>query len=134
VIFRFSDVYLIAAEAAFKAGDLTNAAAMINVVRQRAAYRSTNSGAQNAAAVAAVTIQPSDVTLDFILDERTREFYAEWQRWWDLVRTKSLVARVTAWNPEAAPYIKDFHALRPIPQQEIDLVTEGPPFPQNKGY
>jgi hypothetical protein len=134
VIFRFSDVYLLAAEAAFKAGDLVNAAAMINVVRQRAAYRSTNTSGQNAAAVAAVTILPSDVTLDFILDERTREFYGEWQRWWDLVRTKSLVTRVTEWNPEAAAYIKDFHALRPIPQQEIDLVTEGPKFPQNPGY
>ncbi|HEY1870881.1 MAG TPA: RagB/SusD family nutrient uptake outer membrane protein, partial [Chitinophagaceae bacterium] len=134
VIFRFSDVYLIAAEAAFKTGDLNNAAAMLNVVRQRAAYRSTNNSAQNAAAVAAVTIQSSDVTLDFILDERSREFYGEWQRWWDLVRTKSLVARVTVWNPEAAQYIQPFHALRPIPQQEIDLVTEGPAFPQNPGY
>jgi len=134
VIFRFSDVYLVAAEAAFKAGDLTNAAAMLNVVRQRAAYRSTNSSAQNDAAIAAVTIAPAQVTLDFILDERTREFYGEWQRWWDLVRTQSLVNRVTAWNPEAAPYIQAFHVLRPIPQQEIDLVTEGPKFPQNPGY
>jgi len=133
-IFRFSDVYLIAAEAAFKAGDLTNAAAMLNVVRQRAAYRKTNTPAQNAAAVAAQTITPAQVTLDFILDERTREFYGEFQRWWDLVRTQSLVTRVKAWNPEASPYIKDFHALRPIPQNEIDLVTQGPTFPQNDGY
>jgi len=134
VIFRFSDVYLVAAEAAFKAGDVTNAAAMLNVVRQRAAFRSTNSSAQNDAAIAAVTITPAQVTLDFILDERTREFYGEWQRWWDLVRTQSLVSRVTAWNPEAAPYIQSFHVLRPVPQQEIDLVTEGPKFPQNPGY
>ena len=134
VIYRFSDVYLIAAEAAFKAGDLTNAAAMINVVRQRAAYRSSNTPAQNAAAAAAVTITPAQVTLDFILDERTREFYGEWQRWWDLARTKTLITRTTVWNPEAAPYIKAFHILRPIPQQQIDLVTEGPKFPQNQGY
>ena len=123
VIFRFSDVYLVAAEAAFKAGDLDNAANMLNVVRQRAAYRSTNSQAQNDAAAAAVTITAADVTLDFILDERTREFYGEWQRWWDLARTQSLVRRVQEWNPEAAPYIQAFHELRPIPQQEIDLVT-----------
>jgi starch-binding outer membrane protein, SusD/RagB family len=134
VMYRFSDVYLVAAEAAFKAGDLTNAAAMINVVRQRAAYRSTNTPAQNAAAAAAVTITSGQVTLDFILDERTREFYGEWQRWWDLARTKTLITRTTAWNPEAAPYIKSFHILRPIPQQQIDLVTEGPKFPQNSGY
>jgi hypothetical protein len=134
VLFRFSDVYLIAAEAYFKDGKTTEAANMLNVIRQRAAYRKTNTPAQNAAAVAAVTITSAQVTLDFILDERTREFYGEWQRWWDLVRTQSLVRRVQAWNPEASPYIKDFHALRPIPQEEIDLVTQGPKFPQNDGY
>lgn len=136
VIFRFSDVYLIAAEAAFKGGGtMQQAADMINAVRQRAAYRTTNSAAQNIAAAAAVTITPAQVTLDFILDERTREFFGEWQRWWDLVRTKSLLARVAAWNPiEAGANIKPFHVLRPIPQDEIDRVTEGPPFPQNPGY
>jgi hypothetical protein len=134
VIYRFADVYLIAAEAAFKAGDLINAAAMINVVRQRAGFRKSNSAAANSAAVTAMTITPSDVTLDFILDERTREFYGEMQRWIDLVRTKSLLARVTAWNPDATPYIKPFHVLRPIPQSQIDRVVEGPKFPQNTGY
>jgi starch-binding outer membrane protein, SusD/RagB family len=136
VIFRFSDVYLVAAEAAFKGGGtMLQAADMINAVRQRAAYRTTNSGAQNATAVAAVTITPAQVTLDYILDERSREFFGEWQRWWDLVRTKSLLTRVAAWNPvEAGTNIKDFHVLRPIPQDQIDRVTEGPAFPQNKGY
>ncbi len=134
VIIRFSEVYMVAAEAAFKAGDLNSAANMLNAVRQRAAYRSTNTAAQNAAAAAAMTITPGQVTLDFILDERTREYYGEWQRWLDLVRTHSLISRVTTWNLEASPYIKPFHILRPIPQIEIDLVTEGPPFPQNPGY
>ena len=134
VIYRFSDVYLIAAEAAFKAGNTTNAANMLNVVRQRAAFRKTNTSAQNTAAATAMTIIPAQVTLDFILDERSREFYGEWQRWHDLVRTKSLVRRVKDWNPEAAANIKDFHALRPIPQSQIDRVVEGPKFPQNDGY
>jgi hypothetical protein len=134
VMYRFSDVYMIAAEAAFKAGDLTNAANMLNVVRQRAAFRKTNTAAQNAAAAAAMTITAAEVTLDFILDERTREFYGEWQRWHDLVRTRSLVRRVKDWNSEAASNIKDFHMLRPIPQSQIDRVTEGPAFPQNPGY
>ncbi|GAB3730525.1 RagB/SusD family nutrient uptake outer membrane protein [Spirosoma lituiforme] len=134
VLYRFSDVYLIGAEAYFKAGDATKAAALINVVRQRAAYRKTNTAAQNAAAVTAMTMQPSDVTLDFILDERSREFFGEWQRWHDLVRTRSLVRRVKAWNPEAAPYIQDFHMLRPIPQSQIDRVVDGPKFSQNPGY
>lgn len=134
VLYRFADVYMTGAEAYFKAGNTTQAAALINVVRQRAAYRRTNTSAQNAAAVTAMTIQPSDVTLDFILDERSREFFGEWQRWHDLVRTRSLVRRVKAWNPEAAPYVQDFNLLRPIPQYQIDRVVDGPKFPQNPGY
>ncbi len=134
VLYRFSDVYLTGAEAYLKAGDAAKAAEMLNVVRQRAAFRKTNTAAQNTAAAAAMTITAADVTVDFILDERSREFFGEWQRWHDLVRTRSLVRRVKAWNPEAAPYIKDFHMLRPIPQSQIDRVVEGPTFPQNTGY
>jgi len=134
VLYRFADVYLTGAEAYLKAGDAAKAASLINVVRQRAAYRKTNTAAQNAAAAAAMTITADDVTVDFILDERTRELFGEWQRWHDLVRTRSLVRRVKAWNPEAAPYIQDFHMLRPIPQSQIDRVVDGPKFPQNPGY
>ena len=134
VIYRFSDVYLIAAEAALKAGNAANATSMINVVRQRAAFRKTNTAAQNTAAATAMTATAAQVTVDFILDERSREFYGEWQRWHDLVRTRSLIRRVKDWNPEAAANIKDHHMLRPIPQSQIDRVVEGPKFPQNPGY
>ena len=134
VLYRFSDVYMIGAEAYLKAGDATRAAALINVVRQRAAFRKTNTAAQNAAAVTAMTVTPGEVTLDFILDERSREFFGEWQRWHDLVRTRSLVRRVKTWNPQAAPYVQESNLLRPIPQSQIDRVVEGPKFPQNPGY
>jgi hypothetical protein len=134
ILFRFADVYMVAAEAAFKSGDVTTAAAMINVIRTRAAYQSINSSAQNTAAVTAMQITPSQVTLDFILDERSREFFGECQRWYDLVRTQSIVRRVQQYNAEAGPNIQDFENLRPIPQTEIDLVTTGPKFPQNPGY
>jgi hypothetical protein len=134
VLYRFSDVYLIGAEAYFKAGDNTKAAELINFVRRRAAFRKTNTAAQNATAATAMEIKPSDVTLDFILDERSRELFGEWTRWHDLVRTRTLVQRVKAWNPDAGIYIKDFHILRPIPQSQIDRVVQGPAFPQNPGY
>lgn len=157
VIARFSDVYLIAAEAAFKLNQLQNAADMLNVVRQRAAYRSGApyapggafgtttpatmvgdpypAGVNYASAVAAQTITLGQVTLDFILDERTREFYGECTRWLDLVRTQSLLSRVTAWNPvQAGTNIQSFHVLRPIPLDEINYVTVGPKYPQNIGY
>ncbi|MGB8191356.1 MAG: RagB/SusD family nutrient uptake outer membrane protein [Chitinophagaceae bacterium] len=134
IMYKFSEVYLIAAEAAFKLSDLTNAAAMLNVLRQRAAVKPGQTPAQLSAAIAAQTITPAQVTLDFILDERSRELYGEHMRWWDLVRTKTLVDRVKKYNTEAAAGIKETHMLRPIPQQQIDLVTEGPKFPQNPGY
>lgn len=134
VLYRFSDVYMTGAEAYFKAGDAAKAAGLLNVVRQRAAFRKSNTTAQNATAAAAMTITAADVTLDFILDERSREFFGEWQRWHDLVRTRSLVRRVQEWNQEAAPYVKDFNMLRPIPQSQIDRVVDGPAFSQNSGY
>lgn len=136
IMFKFSELYLIAAEAAFKGGGtMQDAADMINVLRQRAAYRTTNSDGQNATAAAAQTITAADVTIDFILDEYCREFFGEWRRWYDLVRTHTLAARLAAYNTDAATGFKiPQHLLKPIPQTQIDLVTEGPAYPQNTGY
>ena len=131
VLFRFSEVYLIAAEAAFKMGDLNTAAEMINVLRTRAAYRPNNMPAN---AVANMQVTPGQITIDFILDERTRELYGESLRWWDLARTQSLIRRVKQYNAEAGPNIQEHMILRPIPQTQIQLVTQGPPFPQNPGF
>ena len=135
VIFRFSDVYLLLAEAEFKLGNLGAAMTNINVVRERAAYSNTNTALQNQAAAAAMDITQSQVTLDFILDERTREFYGEGIRWFDLVRTQSLQERITNWNPvQAGAHFQSYMSLRPIPQNQIDAVTSGPAYPQNPGY
>jgi hypothetical protein len=135
ILFRFSELYLIAAEAAFKGGGtMQQAADMLNVLRSRAALKLNQSPAEYAAALAAQQITPAQVTLDFILDERSRELFAEDCRWWDLSRTKTLVARVQLHNTEGAAGVQAFNMLRPIPQQQIDLVTEGPAFPQNPGY
>lgn len=134
VITRFSEVYLVGAEAYLQSGDKAKAAELLNVIRQRAAFRKTNTPTQNTEAAEAMKITANEVTIDFILDERSRELFGEWMRWQDLVRTKSLVRRIQAWNPEAGQYIKDFHALRPIPQSQIDRTVEGPKFPQNAGY
>ena len=136
IMMKFSELYLIAAEAAFKLGNTTDAANMINVLRQRAAYRPTNSPAENAAAVLAQTITAGDVTIDFIVDEYSRELYGEWRRWYDLVRTHTLTkARLDLYNDDGAGTLfKPEFTLRPIPQSQIDAVTEGPAYPQNPGY
>lgn len=139
VLYKFSDAYLLAAEAYFKAGDNTNAAAMLNVLRRRAAYRPANSATVNAANADAMVITPAQVTLDFILDERSRELYGETNRWWDLSRTRSLRTRLqqyntTAYNGYNSSTVPDAYLLRPIPLNQIQLVTTGPAFPQNPGY
>ena len=133
IMMRLGETYLIAAEAAWKAGNSNDAAAMINVLRTRAAFRSTNTPEQNQAAAAAMQITAADVNLDFILDERTRELYGEWMRWYDLVRTQSLADRLARYNPISA-FNPTRDILRPIPQSQINLVTTGPKYPQNNGY
>jgi len=135
ILFRFAELYLIAAEAAIKGGaTLQDAANMINVLRTRAALKAGQTPAEYAAAVAAQQVTAGQMTIDFLLDERSRELFAEDCRWWDLSRTKKLVERVKLYNSEAAAGVQDYNMLRPIPQRQIDLVTEGPKYPQNPGY
>jgi hypothetical protein len=133
---RLAEVYLIAAEAELKRGNADKAAAYINVIRERAAYRPGLSAAELATAKTNMRITGADVDIDFILDERTRELCAEQSRWTELSRTKKLVERVRAHNPHGAPNVQERHMLRPIPQSQIDLMSdkEQKANYQNPGY
>jgi hypothetical protein len=57
-------------------------------------------------------------------------------RWHDLTRTHKLVERVQLYNPEGSPNVKDFHVLRPVPQSQIDLMSDPAQKAsyQNPGY
>ncbi len=125
-LFRLADTYLLAAEAYYKAGDNVKAAERINAVRRRAALPGHADD---------MTIQPSDVNIDFILDERAREMAGEYNRWMDLKRTGKLIERTLKYNNLAAKVNKmDSHILvRPIPQAVMDQTTGGN-FKQNTGY
>lgn len=123
-VIRFSEMYLIAAEAEVNLGNTTAAANYVNVIRTRAA---------KAGKVADMQVKPEDMTLDFILDERAREFAGEQIRWFDLKRSGKLLARVKAYNPNAAS-IADFNLVRPIPRSQVDAVTNKDEFKQNPGY
>jgi len=89
---KFSEFYLIAAEAQVKgANGAMTATQLLNVLRTRAAFSSNKSETEVAASVAFLTGQtPASPDIDFILDERMRELYGEGIRWYDLVRTKKL--------------------------------------------
>jgi hypothetical protein len=142
ILYRLAETYLIAAEAYMYLGNLAKAKENLDVVRRRAA--ATGKATQ-------MEVATSQINIDFILDERTRELCGEFTRWPDLVRTGKLVERVKKYVPalvtskqspipgvtdtygsNAAINIKDYHTLRPIPQQEIDR-TNGK-IKQNNGY
>lgn len=123
-VIRLAEMYLIVAEAQMNSNP-GEALEYLNVVRQRAALPGQE---------AAMLATANDLNIDFILDERAREFAGEQMRWFDLKRTNKLVQRVQQWNPDAAPNIQDFHKVRPIPQSQLDALTNPGDFPQNPGY
>ncbi|WP_256011408.1 RagB/SusD family nutrient uptake outer membrane protein [Desertivirga xinjiangensis] len=157
IVSKLGEAYLLAAEAAMQMGDQGNARKHIVTLRERAAYRSERAGmnaTQNAEANAAAKIGnvlsiPATIDLDFILDERSRELAGESMRWADLAMRGKLLERIkktytttvngqtvtSAANPDAAPGIKEFHVLRPIPKGQLDAVDDPDKAKfQNPGY
>lgn len=127
MVLRLAEMYLIKAEAELKTASNNDALATLNVLRAKRAI----AGKDNSLT--------GPVTIETILDERALELCGEQQRWFDLKRTKTLVNRVKAFNAQAAPNIKEIHYYRPIPQAQLDAVTNksttaGTGFWQNDGY
>lgn len=123
IIIRLGEMYLAAAEATAMLGR-SGASGYINELRKRA----TRPGFE-----AAMKVNDSDVDIDFILDERARELCGEHIRWFDLKRTGKLVEYVKKYNPNVTA-IRDYHTLRPIPQQFLQSIQNAAEFGQNEGY
>jgi len=122
VVARLAETYLIAAEALLRDGrPPAEALPYINAVRRRAAIPGHEA-----------EMELTQLTLDDVLNERARELAGEMQRWFDLVRTHTLVSRVRAYNPDGGPNIQPYHALRPIPRTQMDGTTCC--YTQNPGY
>ncbi|MFC5408745.1 RagB/SusD family nutrient uptake outer membrane protein [Larkinella bovis] len=122
IVFRLGETYLLAAEALMMEGKLTEATKYFNEVRKRAARPGVD-----------FSIKESELNIDLILDERSRELAGEANRRFDLLRTGKLVERVKKYgHPVGAANIKEMHLLMPIPQRQIDLSTSN--YPQNPGY
>lgn len=121
ILMRLGETYLLKAEAQLNQGNTSGAATTINVLRTRA----------NASQVTG-----SQITLDFILDERARELLAEENRRMTLMRTGKLVTRTTAYNTQTInPVlgISSKNLLLPIPLSEINLNKDAV-LEQNPGY
>lgn len=128
IVFRLAEMYLIKAECQIETEGGTQAMATINELRKVRAINGKDNTLSGSA------------TIETILEERAIELCGEQQRWFDLKRTHTLVDRVKKYNPQGSGQIKDVHYLRPIPQAQIDAVTnysateaEGM-FWQNTGY
>ncbi len=125
IVIRLAEMYLIAAEAAIELGNKEEAAQWVTALRERALIP----GRETEMAVSA-----DGMDFEFIFEERAKELGGEGHRWYDLKRRGILLDRVRMYNPDAAPNIAEMHLVRPIPQTQIDRVSNPGDFPQNPGY
>lgn len=125
-MFRLADAYLMYAEAVLRGGtggDEGTAVGYINELLERS-YGGPCSN-----------ITASDLTLDFILDERARELYWECHRRTDLIRFGQFSDGTYVWPlkggvKEGAP-VQSFYDIFPIPSSDIGV---NPGLQQNEGY
>jgi len=125
-VIRVAEMYLTYAEAVLRGGaggDLQTATSYINELRQRAI--GDDSG----------DINSSDLTLDFIIDERARELYWEGQRRSDLIRFNDYTSGNYLWpfkgGAKSGTAVESFRDLFPLPSNIILINTN---LKQNPGY
>jgi hypothetical protein len=121
-LFRLGDVYLMYAEAAIRGGgNKEKALDYVNELRGRASITEI--------------LTSTDLTLDFILDERARELYWEGWRRQDLIRFGKFTGETYKWqwkgNVPEGTAIPDFRNLYPLPENQISMNSN---LTQNQGY
>ena len=127
-LFRLGEIYLNYAEAVLRGGqggDQATALAYVNALRQRAYVDDPS----------AASIAAGGLTLQFILDERAREFFFEAQRRTDLARYGLLTGSDYIWtwkgNTQAGRSVDAHFGIYPLPSDEIGSNTN---LKQNAGY
>jgi len=125
-LFRLPEMYLIYAEAVLRiptAGDAGTALGYINALRTRAYGNASGN------------ILSSDLTLQFVLDERARELYWEGFRRTDLIRYGLFTSSTYVWpfkgGVKNGTGVADFRNIYPIPDQDR---ASNPNLAQNPGY
>lgn len=115
VMFRLSEAYLNAAEAAVKLENNDKALLNLNAIVTRANPNSLVSGT---------------VTLKRVIDERRKEFFGEGQRAFDLLRNNYVISRVGSSHSSVLPDYavnidwNNFRIVLPVPKYEIDANPE----------
>jgi hypothetical protein len=129
-VFRLAEIYLTYAESVLKGGtggSPETALSYINNLRGRAYANDPASTAGN--------ITGDELTTDFILDEKGREFYWEAQRRTDLVRYNKLTAGTYLWAWKGGTMggigVESKYNLFPIPTSDL---LANPNLEQIKGY
>lgn len=158
----FSELFFIAAEAAVEGAATTavsgpyandgTARGLINIIRARAGKWRFNNNANttqiqdNSAAMIAAT--PATIDINYILAERSREYFGAGLRWYDLVRTQKWTELASTYRICGAAYgnhtpatvtrnIQPYLYLRPIPQGQLDAMegtADQKKAYQNPGY
>ena len=112
-MFRLADVYLMLAEAVLRGGEgatRSDALGYVNMIRERAYGNASGN------------ITDSEMTLDFILDERSRELYMELTRRTDLIRYGKYTSGYN-WNLKGGVLegkdVDSKYAILPIPEAEL---------------
>ncbi|MCI1741795.1 MAG: RagB/SusD family nutrient uptake outer membrane protein [Prevotella sp.] len=154
-VLKFSELYFIAAEAAVRGATTQSgysARDLINVIRARAGVWTYDNNRQRVKVAdyskEMMEATPQTITVDYILDERSRELFGEGYRWWDLVRTQTWATKAGTYTicgkqagdhtPETVTRtITPQDYLRPIPQGQLDalqMTDEEKAAFQNPGY
>jgi len=114
ILLRYTDVYMLYAEAQYYQNGKSEALDILNKVRKRAGLTE----------LTASDIDTEDKFVDVLLKERRKEFCFENQRWFDLVRTDKALdvmkAFLAHYGAEANLTSRDQYYY-PIPQQETDI-------------
>lgn len=125
-LFRYADVLLMYVEAQVRKDGTANSTSVgyINDLRQRANGGST-----------VANVSSSNITLDFIIDERARELHWEGHRRQDLIRFNKYTGGNYnwAWKGNGANGIGLSHHLKLYPIPEAALASN-PNLTQNPGY
>lgn len=125
-MFRLGDVYLMYAEAVLRGGaggDRATALSYVNLLRERAYGNSTG------------IINDSQLTLNFIIDERARELYWEAHRRTDLIRFGMFTTDAYLWpwkgGVKDGTAVSSKYQIYPIPSSDL---AANPNLEQNTGY